>query len=140
MPLERLIARMARLPVLAWGERRVAALPPYAALAVFMLPWLLLLPLKLLALWLVGDGQLVLGVIAILLAKIGGTAVLARLFTLTKPALLHLRWFASLYGRWSVWKAGLLIWVRTSQVWHWGRLVKDNLLRRWGHWRQLVRA
>jgi len=49
-PLQAALARLGRLPPLAWIEGRVAALPPYAALAVFGLPALTLLPLKLMAL------------------------------------------------------------------------------------------
>ena len=42
-------------------ERRIASLPPYAALAIFLVPTLLLLPVKLLALWLISRSWVVLG-------------------------------------------------------------------------------
>jgi hypothetical protein len=103
-PLQRAIAWIARLPPLAWLERRIATLPPYAALAVFALPTLLLLPVKLAALWLIGIGKAGLGVAVIVVAKIVGTALLARLFKLTQPALMRLAWFARWYARWTVWK------------------------------------
>ena len=57
VPLQRLMARLGRLPVLRRLEAAVARLPPRAALAVFLLPTLLLLPVKLLALWLIGQGK-----------------------------------------------------------------------------------
>ena len=92
-PLQRALAWVARLPPLAWIERRIAALPPYGALLIFMLPTLLLLPVKIAAVWLVGIGQATLGLALILVAKLIGTALLARLFKLTQPALMQLAWF-----------------------------------------------
>ena len=49
-PLQRLLARIGRWPGLRWVEARVRSLPPWAAVAVFLLPTALLLPVKLLAL------------------------------------------------------------------------------------------
>jgi hypothetical protein len=117
-PLARLAALLARLPLLAWAERRVSALPPYAALVVFALPWLLLLPLKFAALWFIGNGQVVLGIAVISIAKLIGTAIVARLFMLTKPALLRLPWFAIGYARWRVWRDALLCSMRASRASH----------------------
>src|ERR1700756_5237737 len=44
VPLARLAAQLARLPGVAWVERRIAALPPRCALGVLFVPMLLLLP------------------------------------------------------------------------------------------------
>ena len=87
-PLQRLLARLGRLPLLRQIEGLITRLPPKAALAVFLLPTLLLLPIKLLALWFIGNGHRLLGLLVIVAAKLVGTAVVARLFTLTRPALM----------------------------------------------------
>lgn len=129
-PLQRLMARISRLPLLAWLERRIAALPPHAALVVFFLPALALLPVKLGALWLIGQGHPLLGVLLILGAKVVGTAVVAHLFALTQPALMRMPWFARLYTRWSVWKTALLAQVRASWAWRAGRVVKRRVAQR----------
>jgi hypothetical protein len=134
-PAKRAMAWIARWPPFAWIERRIARLPPYAALAVFLLPTLLLLPVKLGALWLVGRGHAMLGLAVIVAAKVVGTALLAHLFHLTQPALMRLEWFARLYKRWSVWKAALLVRVRASWAWRAGRAVKRRLARRFARWR-----
>ena len=42
-PLQRALAWVGRLPGLRWLEARLPALPPYGALALFLLPTLLLL-------------------------------------------------------------------------------------------------
>ncbi|MEK8031117.1 hypothetical protein AACH06_09850 [Ideonella sp. DXS29W] len=130
-PLQRGLARIGRSPGLRWIEAWVRRLPPYGALALFALPALALLPIKILALWLIGLGRVVLGTTVILLTKLVGTAVLARLFTLTQPALMQLGWFARAYGRWSRWKQGLLAWVRASAMWRTARFWRLSLRRRW---------
>ena len=56
----------------------LTSLPPYAALALFALPALALLPIKLLALWLIGQGRALLGALVILATKVIGTAIVAR--------------------------------------------------------------
>jgi hypothetical protein len=99
-PLQRLMARIAELPGLRHLESLIARLPPWAALVVLLLPSLLLVPVKLGALWLIGIGRGGLGVLLIVVAKVVGTAVIARLFTLTRPALRRLSWFEALYTRW----------------------------------------
>ena len=53
-PLKRAMAWLMRWAPLAWLERVIARLPPYPALLVFFAPTLLLLPIKLAALWLIG--------------------------------------------------------------------------------------
>ena len=135
-PLQRGLAALGRLPVLRRLESLVSRLPPHAALALFLLPTLLLLPVKLLALYLIGHGQRLLGLAVIVVAKVVGTAVVARLFTLTQPALLHLPWFATLYQRWAVWKQGLLARVRASWAWRAGRAARHRLRQRWQRWRR----
>lgn len=94
-------------PPLKALETRIRALRPYPALCVFVLPTLLLFPIKLLALLAMASGHFISGVCVIIAAKLGGAALLARLYLLTRPALLTLPWFArwhaafiSLKNRW----------------------------------------
>jgi hypothetical protein len=135
-PLQALMARIARLPAVAWVERRIAALPPYGALLLFGAFSLTLVPVKLLALWLIGQGRELLGLVIIVAAKLIGTAIVARLFTLTQPSLMRLPWFARVYGRWTLWKNALLARVRASWAWRVSRSIKRGLQRRWQRWRK----
>ncbi len=130
-PLQRALAWVGRLLGLRWVEARIRALPPYGALAIFLLPTLLLLPVKLLALWLIGKGQVLLGTTVILAAKLAGTAIVARLFSLTKGTLMQLGWFARLYTRWTAWKEHLLAQVRASWPWRLGRILRHRVKQRW---------
>jgi hypothetical protein len=90
----RLIARIAAWPPWARIERQIRALPPYGALFLFLMPAILLFPVKLLALYAITQGHALAGVIVILAAKIGGAAIVARFYSLTRPTLLSLPWFA----------------------------------------------
>ena len=134
-PLHRLLARLGRLPVLRQLEAAIARLPPHAALVVFLVPALALLPVKLLALGLIAQGQRMLGLAVIVVAKLVGTAVVARLFALTQPALMQLPWFARAYGRWSAWKAALLAQVRAAWAWRAARVVRRRVQHGWARWR-----
>jgi hypothetical protein len=138
-PLQRALGRLARLPFIGALERWIGALPPRAALVVFVLPSLLLLPVKLVALWLIGQGHAVLGAATVVAAKLIGTALVARLFSLTRPALMQLAWFASLYGRWVAWKDAAMARVRASWPWRAGRVMKRAAQRRWARWLNAAR-
>ncbi len=134
-PLQRALARIGQLPGLRWLVQRIGALPPYAALAVFIVPSAFLLPIKFLALWLIGRGMVMTGMTVVILAKLVGTAVVARLFTLTQPALMTLPWFAQLYTRWIGWKTRLLIQVRTSWLWMQAHQMRERMRAQWQAWK-----
>ena len=134
--LSALVARLARLPFVAWVERHIASLPPWAAAAVFAVPALALVPVKLLALFLIGKGHALLGVGVLVAAKVLGTALVARLFTLTQPALMRLAWFAHWYPRWKTWKDGVIAWARSSALWRTAAAWKNQVRVWWRAFRQ----
>lgn len=80
----------------------IEKLPPAATLIVFIVPALLLLPLKFLGLWLFAQGYW-LGALAMLaLAKVVSLGVTAFIFEVTKPKLLQMAWFRRFY-EWVMW-------------------------------------
>jgi hypothetical protein len=127
-------ALLGRLPVFHQLENAFRRLPPYGALACFALPSLVLFPMKLLALYWLGGGYAFLGISTILVAKVAGTALVARIFQLTQPALLTINWVRWIYER--------LLALRTAAyaLWHslpivrWARLrwrrLKETVLHR----------
>jgi len=133
-------AALGRLPW--WGqlERRITRLPPWAALLVFGVPVGALVPIKLLALYLFGKGHVMLGVGLVLAAKLTGTALAARLFQLTQPALMQLKWFARLYTPWKNWKDRLLDQVRSSWPWRMAHQLKVRVSVHMKVWRIRIRA
>lgn len=121
------MAWVARAPVLRWVETRIAALPPYAAMAAFLLPGLILLPVKISALWLAAHGHAIYAAGVFIVAKVVGTAVAARLFALCRPTLLTVGWFRRCYE----WLVRLKDKLYHSAPWqaavHW----KNRLKLRW---------
>jgi len=128
-PLAQLLGRLARWRPWARVEYAIARLPPYAALLAFALPTLLLLPLKFVALFLIARGQLMLASLLFIAAKVVATALVARLFELTQPALMQIGWFAWAHDTVMPWKEALTERVRSSWPWRVGRLWKERLRR-----------
>ncbi len=115
--LAALMAWVGRWPGIRQIEALIRRLPPYAALTLFAAPVLGLLPVKLLALYWLSQGHAVLGVGVIISAKVLGTAIVARLFSLTQPTLMRLAWFARLFMRWMAFKTRVLDHVHRSVAW-----------------------
>jgi hypothetical protein len=116
--LGRLMARLAHLPVVARLEAAIGRLQPYAAMALFLLPFAVILPVKLVAVWLMTNGRIGEGFLLIVAAKLTGMAVLARLYALCRPALCRLNWFSRLEAmllRWTAWAHALM---DSLPLWH----------------------
>jgi hypothetical protein len=128
-PLADGLGRLVRYKPWARLEYAIARLPPYLALLAFALPTLLLLPLKFLALFLIAKGQLMLASLLFIAAKLVATALIARLFELTQPALLQIGWFAWAHDTIMPWKEALTERVRTSWPWRIARVWKERLHR-----------
>lgn len=129
-PLAAMAARLARFRSIAALEAFVQALPPYPSLLVFVLPSVLLFPLKLVALWLIATGHVILAGLVFTGAKVVGTALLARIFQLTQPKLMQLAWFAALYGRVVPWKDALVARAKATPVWQAARAMKARVKAR----------
>jgi hypothetical protein len=126
-PLSDLLARLARFAPIAALERAIAGLPPYGALIAIALPTTLFVPLKFVSVWLLANGHFATATLLFVAAKIASTALIARVFLLTKPALMQITWFARAY-RWFVpWRDALFAEIRASWVWRYGRMVKTRV-------------
>jgi hypothetical protein len=138
-PLSEGLAWLAKFAPIAALERSIAGLPPYGALAVFALPATLLFPLKLAALWLITFGHVASATLLFVFAKVASTALIARIFTLTKPVLMQIAWFANLYNLFVPWKDRFFAAIRESWAWRYGRMVKNRVRlavnRAWTRWR-----
>ncbi|WP_428420683.1 hypothetical protein [Methylibium sp.] len=133
-PLSRALGRLARWAPVARLEDRLRQVPPPLALALFLAPALGLLPVKLLALWLVHAGHAALGLALIVAAKLLGTALLGRLFVLTEPQLRHYRWLARALDAWSAYKQHVKAWWRSTAAWRAIERIGQGWRRRWRRW------
>jgi hypothetical protein len=130
-PLSRAIARLARIDAVARLEMWVVGLPPWPALAVFLVPSLLFFPLKLAALWLIAGGHIMTATLLFAFAKVAGTALYARIFQLTQPALMQLAWFARLYNWFVPWKDALIEHAKATPVWRAAVALKARMKAAW---------
>jgi hypothetical protein len=141
-PLMALLGRLAKYRPIARLEAFIASLPPYPSLLVFALPTTLLFPLKLLSMWLLANGQVFTAGVLFLGAKVASTALVARIFMLTQPALMRIGWFARTYNWFIPWKNALFVQIRASWVWRYGRMVKTAVKRQakqsWTKWKPIL--
>ena len=91
-------------------EARIARLRPHAALMLFLLPLVLVMPAKIFGLALLAQGHVLSSVSVLLATKLAGTALIARIFKVTRPQLLQLPWFARVHAR-------LLDWLALAHAW-----------------------
>jgi hypothetical protein len=108
---------VARWSWLGAVEARVRTLRPGWALCAFVLPGLLLFPVKILALVAIAHGHAASGIVTLVVAKLGGAAVVARLYALTLPTLLAVRWFAASHGWFMRLKVRCLARLYGSRAW-----------------------
>jgi hypothetical protein len=142
-PLSTLLARLARFRVWALVELWIAGLPPYGALLALGVPSAILIPAKLFGVYLLALGHVVTAALVLIAAKIASTALIARIFILTKPALMQIGWFQRAYDAFVPWQEALFAWIRSSWVWRYGRVVKwrakGYLRRTWAALRPRLR-
>jgi hypothetical protein len=138
-PLAALLAQLARFRPWARLELWIAGLPPYGALVAFALPTTILFPMKLVALYLLAAGHAAAATVLFVGAKLASTALIARIFILTKPALMQIGWFAWAYGKFMPWKEALFAAIRASWVWRYGRMMKTRVRleakQAWARWK-----
>ena len=88
---------------LAGFERWLANSAPEVAMAAFMLPIALVVPVKFFAILLFAHGQIIQGLALIVAAKLFATLLISRMFSITRKQLLTFRWFAALYSTITGW-------------------------------------
>jgi len=99
--LEPIVARAVALiplrPLKQWLAERVDSLSPAMTLIVFIVPVIPLFPLKLVGLWLLTHEYWMSAILTIIFAKFLGVGVAAFIFDVTRPKLLEMEWFETLY-------------------------------------------
>lgn len=103
-------------PIVAWAVDRIRldalkaqvaqwvdCLPPAATFLVFLVPVVLLLPLKFLGLWMLAHGSWLGAMATLAFAKVLSMGVMAFIFEATRPKLLQLAWFRWLYEHVILW-------------------------------------
>ncbi len=134
---------VARARFFRWMEAKLAALPPYGAMAILLGPAVLLIPIKLIALYLITHHHAGQGVMIIIAAKIVGTAIVARLFTVCRPKLLSIQWFRRLFEAIIRTKERLYAYIKSMPAWKVAVRMKNRIkswMPRGGRFRRMWKA
>lgn len=110
-------AAFARWAPIAWLEARLVRLPPWAAVLVFAGPSILILPIKLSALYFGAHRHYCWALAAVIFGKVLATAIVARLYRILRPTLLSLGWFAWADHRFFHWRDWAYDFVRSLPAW-----------------------
>jgi hypothetical protein len=142
--LQPIVARVVGLIPWGWVKpaliRLIARLSPQATLVVFVVPFILLLPVKFLEFWFLAHRQWVAAIVVLVLAKLIGLGVTAFIFEVTKDKLLQMAWFRRVY-EFFLWARD---WARekvapvTRQLREWSHEVIRPIARRMRRWRRML--
>ena len=137
--LKPIAARLARLPIFAGLTAWVKSLGPYASLALFIVPVLLLEPIKPIGAFLIGRRHFVVGLLLVILGEVLKVAIVERLFHLNRDKLMSIALFARCYNfvtRWLGYLRALPAW-QAVQRWvlriralahHMLRVIRDQMM------------
>jgi hypothetical protein len=124
--LKPLLRKIANLRLFAFTARWIDSLSPYATLALFLIPLILLEPVKPASAYLVASGQVELGMFVLVVGEILKITIVERIFHIGREKLLTIKAFALVYN----FVRGWLSWMQALPSW---KAVKDNL-ERFTHW------
>jgi hypothetical protein len=131
--LRPLLKRILHLKLFRSIERWIESLSPYATLAVFLIPLILLEPVKPVSAYFIASGHFVSGSLALILAEVLKILIVERVFHVGRPKLMRIKAFARTYDvvvGWLTWLQALPPWqaVRRGfrQLVHWMRKLIRN--------------
>ena len=107
-------ARLGRLPIISAIETWIRRRSRWQALALFVLPIVVIYPLKAVALYSMTHASMSLGVATFVVAKLIATAVFARLYQLTEPAITKIGWVLRGRNAFLRWRAFMHAWLNAQ--------------------------
>ncbi len=94
---------------------------PYTLLVLFVFPFLIMVPAKLFGLYLIASGRVFRGISVFVIAKVTITALVTRLFVVSKDKLMLIPSFAAFYSWFDEKRKWLYSEVRKLQAWQTAR-------------------
>jgi hypothetical protein len=126
--LGRQLGRLASWPPIARAEAWAARLPPYGALALFLLPSTLIVPEKLLVILLFRSHHYWLAVAVLIGAKLFATAVVGRILSICHPTLSQLAWFRHADGWVRLTRNRIHGAIRSTALWRTSERLKKRIV------------
>lgn len=111
------VRALARLAPIRWIETRIARMPPYVILALFVIPLAIIEPFKIYGLYLFAQGQFLGGIMVFVLAKVVGLGLAERLFAIGRDKLLSIRWFAWCHATLLAIRDHVHAWLVRTWIW-----------------------
>jgi hypothetical protein len=147
-PLFRPLLRwLASIRLVQWLEAAFARLPPYLILALLLIPYVGAEPAKIYALYLVGTGHLIAGVVALAAAYLVSLVLVEQVYQAGKSRLRTISWFAAALDWLFDFRDRLINWMKATPAWsaflRLRALVRETFARwrlRWLDWFSSLRA
>jgi len=121
-----LIRWVARLRLVVRLQDIVAALPPYAILALLAVPFAFAEPAKIYALYLMTKGQFATGLVTMAMAYLVSLLIMDQIYHAGRAKLKTIPWFAKLMDWLTGIRDRLLAWARATRVWAFSVKLKRN--------------
>jgi hypothetical protein len=115
--LNAITAALARWAPIAALEAWLKKQPPYVALMAFVMPSILILPIKLSAIYFATNHMYMTAIAAVVIGKVLATAIVARLYVVLRPTLMTIGWFARLDTWFFFWRDRAYAFVRALPAW-----------------------
>ena len=104
-------------------------LPPYAALLALGVPFVVIEPMKVVAIWWAGTGHVITGTVGLLLAHALSLLVVERIFHAVYQPLMRIDWFARLLSWLFALRDRAIAWAKATAAWQaavvWVRGVRE---------------
>ena len=126
-PLFRLLGQLA--PFTALG-RILRSLPPYAALVVFAIPFIIVEPIKVFSVFWIGVGHVVTGTLLLVASYVVSLFIVERLFHVTREQLLSIGWFDWSFRRIMRLRAWAFAQVENTRAWQMARSLGRGIAAR----------
>lgn len=118
--LKPLLRKIANLKLFKFIGPWIASLRPYPTLGLFLVPLILLEPIKPLSAYLIASGHFIFGALALALGEVLKITIVERIFYIGREKLMTIRAFAWIFNFVSQW----LTWIKTLPPW---QTVKQNV-------------
>jgi hypothetical protein len=117
--LKPLLRKIANLKLFKFIAAWIASLGPYPTLALFVVPLVLLEPVKPFSAYVIASGHFRLGVLVLVIGEVLKIAIVERIFNIGRDKLMTIKAFAWIYN----FAFGWLTWLRALPAW---QSVKHN--------------
>ena len=126
--LKPLLRKISKLQVFNFIAPWIASLGPYSTLALFVVPLVLLEPIKPLSAYFAASGHITFGVLAVIIGEIMKITIVERIFHIGRDKLMTIKAFAWIYNFASEW----LTWLQALPPWQSAKHQFDNFVL-WAH-------